>query len=145
MEKITLEQIDLLMERANVSYTDAKEALEHANGDIVEALLYLEQNNKLNSQQNTASNPKTSTTSSAYKDKITTFFKQLHATSFQMKKDNHTFIDVPATIATLALLICMPFSFLVLLVSLICGIKINIVGQNDVANKINSTLDSMQR
>lgn len=148
MEKITLEQIDLLMERANVSYRDAKEALEHANGDIVEALLYLEQNNKMNTQKDAftkSSTASTSSSTSAYKEKATSFFKQLHATSFQMKKGDHTFIDVPATIAIIALLVCMPFSFLVLLVSLICGIKINVVGQNEVADKINSTLDSIQR
>jgi len=146
MEKITLEQIDLLMERANVSYTDAKEALEHANGDIVDALLYLEQNNKMNTKKNDFSKSTSSShsTTSAYKEKATSFIKQLHATSFQMKKGDRTFIDVPATIASLALIICMPFSFLVLLVAIICGIKINVIGQNDVANKINSTFDSMQ-
>ena len=48
MENITLEQIDLIMKRANVTYTEAKEALEKCGGDTVEALIYLESMNMLN-------------------------------------------------------------------------------------------------
>lgn len=43
---ISIEQIDLLRKRANVGYKEAKEALEKCNGDIVEALSYLEEQNK---------------------------------------------------------------------------------------------------
>ena len=45
--KITLEQIDFLRERANVSYKEAKEALEQSEGDMVEALVMLEKQNKI--------------------------------------------------------------------------------------------------
>jgi len=41
-----LNQIDELRKRANVSYSDAKEALEKCNGDMLDALVYLEKNNK---------------------------------------------------------------------------------------------------
>ncbi len=39
---ITLEQVEKLRERANVSYDEAKAALESANGDVLEALIQLE-------------------------------------------------------------------------------------------------------
>lgn len=39
---ITLEQVEKLRERANVSYDEAKTALEAANGDVLEALIQLE-------------------------------------------------------------------------------------------------------
>jgi hypothetical protein len=39
---VTLEQVEKLRERANVSYDEAKAALEQANGDILEALIDLE-------------------------------------------------------------------------------------------------------
>ena len=42
----TLEQVDKLRERANVSFADAKEALDQSNGDLLDALIYLEQNGK---------------------------------------------------------------------------------------------------
>ena len=141
MEKITLEQIDLLMERANVSYTEAKEALEQANGDIVEALLYLEKNNKVNIKT-TKSTPNKS---AEYKEKAKSFWNQLQATSVIMKKNERTFLNVPAGIAIIGIVVCMPFSFLVLLIAILYGVKINVVGENDVANKVNSTLDSIQK
>ena len=39
---VNLELIDELRKRANVSYEDARDALEKCNGDMVEALIYLE-------------------------------------------------------------------------------------------------------
>lgn len=43
---INLQQIDELRNRANVGYAEAKDALERFNGNIVDALAYLEQNKK---------------------------------------------------------------------------------------------------
>lgn len=39
---ITLEQVEKLREKANVSYDEAKAALEATNGDLLDALIYLE-------------------------------------------------------------------------------------------------------
>jgi hypothetical protein len=41
-EKITLEKLDALRERADISYQEAKELLELCNGDVVQALIELE-------------------------------------------------------------------------------------------------------
>lgn len=45
MEK--LERIEKLRERAQVSYDEAKEAYEYADGDLLEALIYLERQGKV--------------------------------------------------------------------------------------------------
>ncbi len=44
---ITLEQVDKLREKANVSYDEAKAALDAANGDMLEALIHLERQGKV--------------------------------------------------------------------------------------------------
>ena len=44
---ITLEQVEKLREKADVSYNDAKEALEASDGDLLEALIYLERQGKV--------------------------------------------------------------------------------------------------
>ena len=44
---VTLEKIDIIMERANVTYEEAKEALAKSEGDLVEALIQLERNEKI--------------------------------------------------------------------------------------------------
>jgi len=43
---ITIEQIDELRKRLDVTYEEAKEALEACNGDMLEAIIYLEKTTK---------------------------------------------------------------------------------------------------
>jgi ribosomal protein L12E/L44/L45/RPP1/RPP2 len=43
---VTLEQVERLREKANVSFEDAKIALEATNGDLLNALIYLEKQGK---------------------------------------------------------------------------------------------------
>ncbi len=141
MGNITLEQIDLIMQRANVSYTEAKEALEQCGGDTVEALLLLEKANKVKPQSETSSNNNTSNASNACKG----FLSRLHATSFIIRKDDQRIIDVPLTIAILALIFCSYISIVGLVIALILGYKVEITGENTVAEKINSTIDLMKK
>ena len=42
MENITLDKVDAVIERTYVTYAEAKEALETCNGDVLEAIIYLE-------------------------------------------------------------------------------------------------------
>ena len=39
--EITLEKVDQVRERTGVTYAEAKNALEVANGDVLEAIIYL--------------------------------------------------------------------------------------------------------
>ena len=48
--KISVDKIDKLRERKDVSYEKAKEALEHSEGDLLDAIIYLEE--KENKKQN---------------------------------------------------------------------------------------------
>jgi len=47
MAEITLEKIDIIKERTGVSYTEAKEALEECDSDVVNALIYIEAKQKI--------------------------------------------------------------------------------------------------
>ncbi|NLW21649.1 MAG: DUF4342 domain-containing protein [Tissierellia bacterium] len=44
---ITLEQVEKLRDKANVSYEEARAALEETNGDILEAIIKLEKQNRI--------------------------------------------------------------------------------------------------
>lgn len=48
---ITLEQVEQLREKADVSYTDARAALEQSEGDLLGALIWLEQHGKFNTEK----------------------------------------------------------------------------------------------
>ena len=49
-----LEKVEKLRERANVSYEDAKMALEKSNGDLLDAMVLLEQLGKVEAPNNTS-------------------------------------------------------------------------------------------
>ncbi|WP_367665904.1 DUF4342 domain-containing protein [Clostridium sp.] len=48
MSDNSLEKLDLIIERTGVSYKEAKEALEFSMGDVVEAIIYIEERKKEN-------------------------------------------------------------------------------------------------
>lgn len=135
MVNITLEQVDLVMQRANVSYAEAKEALEMCKGDVVEALLYLEKAERIR-----MSKPNTSIT-----ETFTSFMNKLNATTFIMKKRERIFINVPLSVALIAIILCFHVSILAIIIALIFGVRISITGENDLANKINSTFDEFKK
>lgn len=143
MGNISLEQIDLIMQRANVSYSEAKEALEQCGGDTVEALLLLEKSQKIKTTQCSTANHTHSPSSSTQKFKG--FLAKLNATSLILYKGQHTYIDVPLTVAILALIFCCYLSITGLIIAIILGIKIEIKGENKVAEKLNSTIDLMKK
>lgn len=43
MKEITLEKVDQIRERTGVNYSVAKDALMHTNGDVLDALIYIEE------------------------------------------------------------------------------------------------------
>lgn len=134
MGNITLEQIDLIMQRTQVSYSEAKEALEQADGDILEALLLIERKEKSSKKTNN------STT-----EKVTSFIDNLNNTTFMMIKDDRTYVDVPLSIAIIMFILCFYVSLIALIISLIIGIKIQIKGENEIARKIKSTFNDFTK
>ena len=139
--EITLEQIDLIMQRANVSYAEAKAALEQANGDILEALLLLEQGDKINTNSTNQNFSQGTTTS----EKITQFINKLNATNFIMKKKEHVYVNVPLSVALIFIILSFHVSIATIILSLIFGVRIHIQGDNDLAQKINSTFDEFSK
>lgn len=133
MENINLEQIDLIMQRANVSYSEAKEALEQCNGDLVEALLYLEKNNKIKPAPCSRG------------EGLKSFISKLNATQFKLYKKDHVYVDAPLSVAILTFIFCFPFSIAILAAALIYGIRIDIKGENNIAQKVNAAFDSFQK
>lgn len=134
MENISLEQIDLIMQRANVSYAEAKTALEEANGDILEALLLLEKGEKV----------KPVAPKSPFGERVSSLIDKLNHTNFILKKQQRIYVDVPLSIAIIAIILCFHVSLVALVLAFLFGVRIDIKGENEIAKKINSTLDSFK-
>ena len=98
MENVTLEKVDMIRERTNVSYEKAKEALEVCGGDVLEALIYIEK------AQNTSDINKEFTDDEANKtsmsiEELKAWLKQIiekgNVTRIKIKKDDSELVDIP--------------------------------------------------
>lgn len=133
---ISLELIEKLRQRANVSYAEAKAALEKCNGDLLEALLELEKENKI----------KTET-----KDKVAGFWtslksliKKCNATHFVISKQNETVLNLSLTILIILTILAAPIVCAALLLALFTGHRFRL--QKDGCEeemKINKTFDDI--
>lgn len=92
MENETLQKIDDILKRTDTDYSTAKQALEDANGDVLEAIILIE--NQYKNQQNSQS--------SSYKgEQILNQLKDIlakgNATKLTVKKNNETIVNLPIT------------------------------------------------
>lgn len=107
MENITLEKVDMVIERTRVSYEMAKQALEETNGDVLEAVIYIE---KVRKQAEEESMDESSMTM----DELKAWFRELiekgNVTRIKIKKDDAELIDIPvnAGIAVGVIAMIMP-------------------------------------
>ncbi len=101
-----LEQIEIIRERANVTYAEAKEALELCNYDIVETLVHLEKQNKVNTPSQNADTSKT--VWAAIKDTVKSIIRTGNDYKFVIKKSDNIVINIPVTILFLAIILFPP-------------------------------------
>lgn len=86
--EIELEKLDLVRERAKVSYKEAKEALEKSNGNVVDALIYLEQN-----QKGILGN--ISDVGNEFVEAVRDIVKKGNVNRIKIKKDDKILLDIP--------------------------------------------------
>ncbi|MBS7527022.1 DUF4342 domain-containing protein [Fusibacter paucivorans] len=132
---VSLEKIDMLMERANISYKEAKEALEKFDGDMVEALIYLESNQKT-AKHTVSRHPREHreqrrqqrrTQNRDIFEDIKGFVQKLHKTSFIVSKKDRRLLDIPLTVAGIIILVTLPASLFLLILPYFFGYQIRIL------------------
>lgn len=86
--EIDLERIDLVRERTKASYSEAKDALEKSNGNVVDAIIYLEktQKNIFNS---------ISDASNDFVDALKEIVNKGNVSRIKIKKGNKLLLDIP--------------------------------------------------
>lgn len=129
---INLEKIDLLKERANVTYKEAKEALENCDGDLVEALIWLEEAEKMKESQYQESQSQQKSQerhrpSRDFGQKIEDAVKKVHSMRFKIFKNGDTLLNIPATVALVVGVFTMPVSIFVLLLAVVFRYHIAVV------------------
>ncbi len=127
---ISLEQIDLVVERTKASYTAAREALLNNNGDILDAISQLEREGKCNNSQTRNTG-----------DQINGYVETLSKTYIVISKDDHTYIDAPIFAVLIAMVLCLHISLIALIIGLCCGFRITL--KDRLSQKIHFSSEQM--
>ncbi|KOA21228.1 hypothetical protein CLHOM_03580 [Clostridium homopropionicum DSM 5847] len=135
MGEISLEKIDIIRERTEVTYTEAKEALEECDGNVVDALIYIENKQKV-------SRDDLYTTKDEFVKWIKDVVNKGNVTRIRIKKDNKVLTDIPVNAglaAGVVALIWPPILALGVVTAVFTKITIEIVksdGSVEIVNKI---------
>ncbi|MBR1816723.1 MAG: DUF4342 domain-containing protein [Lachnospiraceae bacterium] len=155
-----LEKVEKLRQRADVSYEEAREALNECNGDLLDAMVYLEKQGKVKSPEQTAyttdaeqqpkyadvpavvrENEQRSSEESVGK-KIGRMFKKaakyLNDNHLKVEHNDKTIINVPLWVAVIALLAAWWILVILIIISLFCDYKYTIegTGNNEEVNRV---------
>lgn len=129
---IDLKLIDELKKRADVSYEDAKEALEKNNGDLVEALIYLEKQNKVKTE------PENGFISSVKK-----IIKKGNRIKFIIKKEESTILSIPLTAGIIITVFAPYVTVIGIILAIFTGHKIRFQSAEGEDMKVNETVDKV--
>jgi hypothetical protein len=130
---IPLEKIDELRKRTNCSYEEAKILLEKHNGDIVEAIVEFERQNR------SKSGSRYNNGNSSFGAKLKHLIKKGFKTKFIVEKAGETIINIPVNLLIIGLLIFHWFLVALLVIAFALGYRFRFrkeTGENVDVNKI---------
>lgn len=163
----TMEQVEKLREKANVTYDEAKAALDASNGDLLDALILLERQGKVgapkndgyyssgdSSQKNESQSQKTSyetnpSSGTKFSELVGRFLrwcgKIIHIgniNTFEVSRNGNQIISVPVTV----LILLLVFAFWIVVPLVIVGLFFNcrylFKGPNMEKTGVNHVMDS---
>jgi len=92
--RVNLDKVDLIRERLGVTYREAKEALDQANGDVVQALVLLE-------DRQFRLDEKVESEGQKLWDKIKSLIRKGNVTKIRLKKDDRILAEIPVNVGAL--------------------------------------------
>jgi gas vesicle protein len=139
MENDTLNKIDEIIKRTNTDYGTAKEALEAANGDVLEAIILIENQQK-------------GSTGSFRGEQIMAQLKDIlakgNATKLTIKKDNEVIVNIPITAGLVSAFIAPFLSAAGITVALLAKCSVEITQTDgkiiDLGQKVDEGIDAVK-
>ena len=140
--EITLEKVDQVRERTGVSYAKAKEALEHTNGSVLDAIILLESEMKNeNSSNDKMAGNNTTETIEEFKVWLKELINKGNISRIKVSKDEKVLVDVPVNAGIAAAIISIiipPILAFVVVAAVVTQVTIEITksdGNVEVVNK----------
>lgn len=166
---VTLEQVEELRKKANISYDEAKKALEETNGDILEAIINLEKQNRIeppkgggyystkNIQKNNDDCDEGSFKGESKQNDGASFGELLgrflrwcrkiiakgNINNLEVRKDDNKVMAIPVTILALLLIFMFWITIPIMIVGLFFGYKYMFSGPDLGKENVNRAMDSV--
>ncbi len=129
MEDITLEKIDTIRERTGVTYREAKDALERAGGNVLDALVDLE------AKKPGGWTEEFSVKSGEVVDKVKELIHQGNVTKIRVKQDGKTLVEIPVTLGAISAVFLPQLAALGVLVAVFKRCTIEVVREGGVSEE----------
>ena len=130
---INLEKIDTIRERTGASYKKAKEVLEKADGDVLDAIILLEEEEEAEVEEQIVDSKWTKNMGMAGNEiieKLKRVIEKGNVTKVILKKDDEVLLNIPVTAGALGVILAPIASLLGISAALATRTKIEIV-RND--------------
>lgn len=124
MEEITLEKIDIIRERTSISYREAKEALERNHGNLLEALIELDEKKENKWTEGF------SIRSGEVIDRVKGLLHEGNVNKISIKSEGRTLVEIPVTLGALGAVVLPQIAALGVLVAMFKRCSIEVV-RND--------------
>ena len=154
------EMVEKLRQKANVSYEEAKAALEDSDWDILDALVLLESEGKMKendaraaesaAQENKSYDYTTKKGNQVHVDvssgwtKLWDFVKKMfqkgNTNQFVIHRNGQELLSMPITVLAILALVMWPASVIILFIALFFGARYSFRGP-DIGSKVNSAMD----
>ena len=150
------ELVEKLRERTNVSYEEAKAALEVNDWDLLDALVYLESRGNAKREGDASYTTKQrepvrrkhmsdKEQAKGYIERIWMFIRSLidkgNKTMFQLFYGKKKIVEIPVTALVVLLVVFFPISVILLIVAMFFGVRYKVHGDEDQGKNVNAWID----
>ncbi|WP_077367945.1 DUF4342 domain-containing protein [Anaerosalibacter sp. Marseille-P3206] len=135
---VSIEKVDMVVARTGVSYSKAKEALEKSDGDVVEAIIFIESSNKSFSEN-------IGNKGEEILDKIRESIKKGNVTKIIIKKDGEIIMNIPITAGAIGTILSPEIALLGASAALLSKCSFEIVKEDGEIVNINETVEQKFR
>ncbi len=143
---ISLEKIDQVRDRTGVNYKEAKEALEETEGNVIDAIIFLEEKQQVKWFDNISENV-TGIGSDIF-EKIKSIIKKGNVTKILLKRNGEIIMNIPVTAGAVGAIISPPITMAGILAAIATKCKIEIVKTDgeivDINEIAEDTLESVK-
>ena len=159
------EKVEKLREKANVTFEEAKAALEEANGDLLDAMIILEKQGKAASRRETYStrdgntdlmvvdqpgDKKDKKRGNAFTDKVKALWHKSCENNFVVEHKNEAIVNIPIWVFIIVLLLTWHVTLIAMIVALFFGCRYSFKGvdemktANDVCEKVTEAAEKVK-